>query len=565
MLQKLKIKNIALIDECIINFSDGLNTLTGETGAGKSIIIDSLNFVLGARGDKTLIKSGTDYAKVDAIFYTEDDSILTILDSVGIDRDNNIIVSRVMNLNGKNECRINGEACPLSVIKKITSKLVDVFGQNDQQFILDTKQHLSFLDSYKEDLLIQYKNDLSIKIDELNLIKNSIKEIGGDGEERIRNIDILSYQINEIASANLRIGEEEELQDQKEVLKNSEKITEKFNDFKLLANGQMNLVGNLKMMVNALNSLGVYIGECNDLSSRLTSAKFDIEDIVDNVESLSSKYEYSEHDLDSIEERLDYIKTLERKYGKTIADVMQYKEKAEDSLKKLENATEELEVLNEKERICINEIYNLCCDLTAARKRIALEFKNNIREQLVNLGMKNAQIDVSFTDYNINNIEAKLTYHGADEVEFLFSANLGEPLKPLVKIISGGEMSRLMLAFKTVINNFTDKTYVFDEIDTGIGGSVGTVVAKQMTQIATFNQVLCVTHLAQIGCFADKMLKIVKYEDNGRTYTSVKELSPNEKVEEVMRLIGTNEVNEFAYKHAEELIKEANNYKLRFK
>lgn len=561
MLQKLKIKNIALIDECVIDFEKGLNTLTGETGAGKSIIIDSLNFVLGARGDKSLIKSGTDFSKVDAIFYSEDESILTLLEDVGIEKDNTIIISRTMSLNGKNECRVNGEIVPLSTIKKITAKLVDVFGQNDQQFLLDTKSHLHFLDSFNESKLETDKQKLIFLLSQLSDIKKEIKLLGGDGEERLRNIDILKYQINEIESANLQLCEDDELNERKNLLRNSEKIIERFNEFESLSDGHVNLLSNLKGMANILTSLGEYLKDCDSLADRLNSAKLEVEDIVYSVKDISSGFEYNENELNLIEERLDLIKGLKRKYGSTIEDVLNYLENSKLDLTKLENATEELDNLNAQKDVCLNEIYLVCNNLTSIRKNLALDFESKIKIQLANLGMKNADFQVDFKEYRQENIESVVSQDGADEIEFLFSANLGEPLKPLVKIISGGEMSRFMLAFKTVINNFVDKTYVFDEIDTGIGGSVGTVVAKQMSQIADVNQVLCVTHLAQIACFADNMLKISKYEADGRTYTNVKPLTGEEMIQEITRLIGTNEVSDFAYKHAEELMKEAKNYK----
>ena len=336
---------------------------------------------------------------------------------------------------------------------------------------------------------------------------------------------------------------------------------EKFNDFHLLSDGQVSIVSNLKNMANILTSLGEYLKECDTLADRLNSTKLEVEDIVYTVKDMSSTFDYNENELNEIEERLDLIKTLERKYGNTISDVLRFLENAKSDLTKLENATEELEKLKAKKNIILRDLYSACLKITDKRKQLAVDFEEKIKYQLSNLGMKNANFKVDFVDYDEENIEGKASTSGADEVEFLFSANLGEPLKPLVKIISGGEMSRFMLAFKTVINNFVNKTYVFDEIDTGIGGSIGTVVAKQMAQIAKLNQVLCVTHLAQIACFSDNMLKITKYEDNGKTYTNVNNLDGTEKVNEVTRLIGTNEISEYAYKHAEELIKEANEYK----
>ena len=564
MLLKLKIKNIALIDECTIDFQRGLNTLTGETGAGKSIIIDALNFVLGARSDKSLIKSGTDFAKVDAIFETEDEEVLDLLESVGLEKEGTIIVSRMMSLLGKNECRVNGDAVPLSIVKKITSKLVDVFGQNDQQFLLDTKSHIKFLDAFDEKTLIEDKEKLNTIIGEYREIVSNINSLGGLGEDRIRNIDILKYQINEIESSNLNENEEDELLERRNILNNSAKIIEKFNDFNEFADGHINIVSNLKNMANILTSLGEYIKDCDILADRLNSAKIEVEDIVYTTRSLSQNFEYSEAEINEIEDRLDLISTLKRKYGNSIKDVIAYLEKSKIELNRLENAEEELYNLNNQKKEALKKIFDTSIDITNKRKQIAVNFEDKIKNQLKVLGMKNADFKVDFADYSLDNIENIMTTNGADEVEFLFSANLGEPLKPLVKIISGGEMSRFMLAFKTVINNFVNKTYVFDEIDTGIGGSIGVVVAKQMSEISRNNQVLCITHLAQIACFADNMLKISKYEEGGKTFTSVKVLSGEENINEITRLIGTNEVSEFAYKHAEELMKEAIEYKNSF-
>jgi len=555
MLQKLKIKNIALIDECVIEFGGGLNTLTGETGAGKSIIIDSLNFVLGARSDKSLIKSGQDTAKVDGVFITDDESVMDILESVGLERDSTIIISRIMNISGKNECRVNGEIVPLNVIKKITSHLVDVFGQNDGQFMLDTRLHLSFLDSYNEKLLVDTKTQLGEQLAKLAAINDSIKSIGGDGEERLRNIDILKYQINEISSANIQEHELDELNERKNVLKNSEKIIEKFNDFNNLSDGTISVVSTIKNMANVVSDLSEYISQIGELGTRLDSIKYEIEDVVESVKDYSSGFEYNENELNFIEERLDEIKSITRKYGGSIDATNNFLTQAIDRLKKLENATEELQQLNAQKYECLKDIFDTCTGLTALRKQIAQEFERKIEEKLHILGMKNAHFQVFFKDYNFDNFS--FSQDGADVVEFLFSANLGEPLKPLAKIISGGELSRFMLAFKTVVNNFVNKTYVFDEIDTGISGSVGTVVAKQMSEIALNNQVICITHLAQIASFADNMYKIFKYEDDTRTYTQVNLLNDREKINEITRLIGTGEISDFAYKHAEELIKEA--------
>lgn len=563
MLVRLKIKNIALIDECVIDFRNGLNTLTGETGAGKSIIIDSLNFVLGARGDKGLIKSGTDGAKVEAVFDTESEEVLSMLEGLGLERENTIILSRTLNVSGKNECRINGEIATLNMLKKIAQALVDVFGQNDQQFLLDTKQHISFLDAYSCGSYDKEKREVLRLIAEVKAVNSEIESLGGDGAERERNIDLIKYQINEITVANLKSGEEEELDARKSVLLNSEKIAEKFNELDYSINGNLSVVSTLKNAKAIIDNLCRYVPDTDGLTERFGSAIIEIEDVLDDLGARKDSFEYSESELDFIEDRLDTIKGLKRKYGENIEKIFEFLESAEKQLTKFMNATEELEQFKAKKRGVLAKLYGACARLTEKRKAVAIKMESEIKLRLKTLGMKNADFKVFFKDdYTGKNIEEKTSGNGADDVEFLFSANLGEPLKPLVRIISGGELSRFMLAFKTVANSNKNKTYVFDEIDTGIGGEIGVVVGEQMCDVARGGQVLCVTHLAQIASFGDNMLKISKRESGGRTYTNVSPLNADEKVNEIARMIGA-ENGEYSKLYARELVNNSNNYKLK--
>jgi len=562
MLNLLKIKNIALIEECVIDFKNGLNTLTGETGAGKSIIIDSLNFVLGARGDKSLIKSGAEQARVEAVFETENEEILSILSDYGIEPENTIIISRTLNVSGKNECRLNGELVTLNMLKKVTEKLVDVFGQNDQQFLLDTKRHITFLDAFNPTALSEDKLKLQAKLEELKGINKEIENIGGDGAERERNIDLIKYQINEIVASDLKSQEEEDLTARRAILLNAEKIAEKFNDLDAYSNGSPSLISALQGTRGVLEGLGKFIPDVNGLSERFSSAVIEVEDVLESVNDFKDTFEYSEKELDMIEERLDQIKSLKRKYGNSIDEIFQYLAQANEKLQKLENASAELENLRNNKQEVLKEIYSICQSLTKLREGIALKFENKMKERLNKLGMKNADFKVGFkNEYNLDNIESQVSKLGADNIEFLFSANLGEPLKPLVRIISGGELSRFMLAFKTVSNADANKTYVFDEIDTGIGGEIGVVVGEQMCLVASKCQVLCVTHLAQIACFADNNLKITKSEQAGKTYTMVRPLNAQEKVVEVARMVGSAENSEYATLYAKELILTADNFK----
>lgn len=561
MLSKLKIKNIALIEECVIDFEGGFNTLTGETGAGKSIIIDSLNFVLGARGDKGLIKSGTDSARVEAVFDCSDDGVLAVLSDYGIEPENTIILSRTLNLSGKNECRINGEIATLNMLKNVAKMLVDVFGQNDQQFLLDVNRHIDFLDSFAGAELNEMQERLDEKLLDLKNVNKQITDIGGDGAERERNIDLLKYQINEIVVSDLKQNEETELNARKNILLSSEKIAEKFSELDYYTDGDMSVISALKNSKSVIEALSRLIPDLDGLAERFGSAVIEIGDVIDDVRGRRDEFEYSESELDFIEDRLDVISGLKRKYGGSIDEIFVFLTEAKEKLNLLENATEELEKLKSKKQNILHEVFALCEKLTNLRKHFALKFEQSIMAELKLLGMKSATFKVGFANgYNENNIEEKVTQNGADEIEFLFSANLGEPVKPLVKIISGGELSRFMLAFKTVVNYGSGKTYVFDEIDTGIGGEIGVVVGEQMCKVAKLNQVLCVTHLAQIASFSDHMLKISKFERDGKTYTGVSALGELEKIDEVARMIGSSN-GEYAKLYAGELVNNSNNFK----
>ncbi len=565
MLNKLHIKNIALIDECTINFDRGFNVLSGETGAGKSIIIDALNFLLGARADKTLIKSGEDNAEVEGWFEIDCSNSFFdgLFDITGLPKEDLLVLSRSFNLGGKSECRINGESFPINILKKVGEYLVDVFGQNDHSFLLDTKGHIVFLD-LASSKVFDYKQQLATYITSIKNINAQIKELGGEGKDRERNIELVTYQINEIEKANVVDGEEEKLSERKKVLLNSEKILQEANELRDIFDN-CNMGSNLKIASNIINSLSKYYDDFQQLSDRLLNAKYELEDVVSEVISKTSDIEYNENELNSIEERLDLIKDLKHKYGKDIISILEYLQNAKQKLDNLLNMGEALAKLNNQKNALLDKVFDVCCNITKERKKCALQLENNIIAELKELGMKNASFKVAFlNNYIREDIEQVATLNGADEVEFMFSANLGEPVKSLNKIISGGEMSRFMLAFKCVINNNSLKTYVFDEIDTGIGGAVGGVVGKKLSNIASKNQVLCVTHLAQIACFSDVSYKIEKFEQNNKTYSKIQPLSMEDKVKEITRMIGVGKVDEFAVLHAKELIKESENFKKEF-
>lgn len=564
MLLSLKIKNIALIDETKIEFSSGFNVLTGETGAGKSIIIDALNFVLGSKTDKGLIKSEEDFAFVEAVFEIDKTNadMVNLFEAFSIECDDIVRMQRKLTLAGKNECRINGELVSLAMLRKLTMKLVDIFGQHDHQLLLQVKNHLPMLDTICQNEITPLQESLKTKLQHLKSINDKVKELGGDDESRQNEIELLDFEINQIEEANLSEKEEDELQEKKQMLNNSEKI---FNNIISCNRGlrEKEVLNTLKTAISDLDAIKDYDKSLANHAQKILDIRYQLEDIFAELKDYESSIYYSEDELNQIEERLDFIKMLKRKFGRTIFDVLKYLETAKEKKFQLENCEEELEKLYKEKAVLLKAIYAKALLITNIRKQTANQFEQNMVQELQQLGIKNATFKVDFSDdYLLENIEGKITQAGADKVEFLFSANLGQPLKSLNKIISGGEMSRLMLAFKCIVQSSESfKTFIFDEIDTGIGGAIGSVLAKKLAMLSLSNQVICVTHLSQIAVFGDSQFKIIKYEDAHATKTEVQKLTDKERVLELTRMIGTMENPEYAKLHAHELIKESNIYK----
>ncbi len=566
MLVSLKINNIAIIEESEIQFRNGLNILTGETGAGKSIIIDALNFVLGARADKGLIKNGKDFAKVEGVFEVDvsNQNIIDFCESVGIECEDTIIITRFLNAQGKNEIRVNGALVTLGMLKNLTSCLVDIYGQHEHQALLDVKSHLRFLDLVNNSNINDLKMQLKDKLENLKIIEKNIKELGGDEQERSRLIDILRFQIEEIENAKLYENEEEELIEKKNVLSNAEKLYNRLNESNYaLYDSEESVQSNLKRTINSLQQITSISEKYEDLCNRLNNVKYEIEDISAEISDALNSLTFSESEINEIEERFDLIKNLKRKYGSNINAILEYAETSKKKLESLENCAEEIEKLEAEKIKLTKEIFDICEKLTFQRRENAHILEKEIMKELVELGMKNATFKVGFDgDYTISDILDKVQSSGADNVEFLFSANLGEPVKSLNKIISGGEMSRFMLAFKCVLNTLDySKTFVFDEIDAGIGGAVGVVLAKKMAKISKNNQVICITHLPQIASFANIHFKIQKFEDENKTVTSVKVLNTEERILELARMLGGDENAMIAKEHAKELLESAESYK----
>ena len=563
MLENIKITNFALISSSSIAFDSGFNVLTGETGAGKSLIVDALLFLTGVRADKTFIKSGQEYSRVEGVFSVDvnNQDITDILHSVGLDNEGTIIISRQFNLSGKNECRINGELVTLNIVRKISNLIIDIFGQNDSLMLLDSNNHLSLLDAMFEDSLQEHKDTLAEYLQELHNINAQIRELGGLDKDRENNIRLLEFQIKEIDEANLYDGLEEELKNKIVSMQNFEKIVSAYDNASQILDGEYSIENAIKTVINSLTSIESVDSDVASLKERLYSLRYEMQDIVSEIEGKKNSVVYSEEELDMLQDRLMLIKDLERKYGKTIPEVLEYKEKMSDRLNLLNNAEEELERLRLNKQELLSRLVDICSKLRQVRISEIKNFKAKFEQELRELGMKNANIEVVFNnEINIDNIESIVDCNGADNLEFLFSANLGVEPRPLTKIISGGEMSRFMLAFKSLQNNDQEKTCIFDEIDAGIGGEIGGVVGKKICEISRTNQVICITHLAQIASFGDTNFKIEKYDEGNNTITSVKKLNEEDKILEISRML-SGSTNETSISHSKEIIDSSNGYK----
>lgn len=554
MLQSLYIQNVALIDQLEIVFSNGFHILTGETGAGKSIIIDAVNFVLGERANRDLIQSGAEKASVEAVFSIEAlPDIIAQLHALGIpyEEGDAMIINRQLTVSGKNAIRINGTLVNLSALKSVTDQLVDVHGQHEHQSLLRQEAHIRFLDSYGGRMIAERKQTVSetyrsIKQLEKELLSGFVSE-----EDRARRIDILEYQINEIESAKLQENEDEELDAQLKILSNAQEIRaalELAHESLAGEEGALSLVGVARRAIDGIKELHA---DYEEAEKRIGDAYYALEDVAFTVRQYFDTVEFDGSLLASVESRIDYIQSLKRKYGGSIAEILKF----------LANAQEELEHLRQGEarRDALTaqleggrDVYQAQAQaLSEARKRAAAQLEQELLRQLRDLGMENAQFQVSFSGLPSPSAD------GTDRVEFLLSTNKGEPVKPLQKVASGGELSRIMLAFKTIqFGNIP--TIIFDEIDTGISGQIASAVGLKMLQIAKGHQVLCVTHLPQIAAMADVHYHVEKFEQNEHTYSTVAQLDGEERIRELAHIMGADEKDIQAYKHAEELLQRIN-------
>ena len=567
MLSKIIIKNFALIEKEEIEFDNGLNVLSGETGAGKSIIFGALNFVLGERADKTFVRQNQPSMRVEAVFTNVLEDCLLLLDELGVDREeDNVFLSRTMNSEGKTEARINGCMVTATNLKRVTAFLIDVYGQHEHQSLLKTSSHIAILDNFAQEKLEDLKVLLKEKLAELKEINAGLNTNYGDEAQKQYKLELLDFQINEIKNAALIEGEEEELSSQKKLMQNSEKIARELQNINnILASGYngSDISNALKEGEYALKGLK-NIDLCfEELGEKLATLRFELMEIEAEIEDKNSLCIYDEDELNKIEERLDLIKSLKRKYGDSVEQINEFLLKTEKEYNDILNNDEIVANLTKQKFKLLDEIYVLTSKMTSIRKEVAHNLESNIVAELKDLGMKGANFVVDFaSETTRENVEKNLTSNGVDEVEFLFSANIGQPLKQLSKVISGGEMSRFMLAYKKVVSE-KDKIdcLLFDEIDNGISGNIGQEVAYKLAHIAKNCQVISISHLPQIVCMADKNFLIEKSVVNGETISNIKALEEEGVNKEIARLSGASE-SELSILHAKELREIANKYKM---
>lgn len=559
MLCQLSIENIALIDKLELELKNGLNILSGETGAGKSIIIDSLNFVLGERADKSLIRFGTDKASVEAVF--EDyltPSIKDCLDDLGIEAEDVLILRRKMSADGKNECRINGRISTLSALKSLTELLVDIHGQHEHQSLLKSTNHIKLLDKLGEKKIATVKGEVEKNFDDYTSLKKEFLRFG-NADERERKLDILSFQIDEIEKADVKDGEEDELLSARKRIRNMEKIISALEGAKNLLDGydSQSVSASIKNANSLLNTISSYDENIVPIADRLDSCKVEITDISETLSDMLQKLDFDSRSAEQIEERLEVVRTILRKYGGSYESLQKFYEEATKEAQTLSNATERVERLETEIKVAAEKLFASAKELSQERRKIADKFEKDITKELCDLGMGGStfKVEIDTTD-DVDQISA----NGADSVEFLISPNVGEPLKPLAKIISGGEMSRFMLAFKNILAGVDDiGTMVFDEIDTGISGNISQVVSEKMCNISRARQVIAVTHMPSLASMADNHYLISKSTENGKTLTHVDLLKDD--TDEVARLIGGKDYSIYAVPHAKEMKANAQRYK----
>lgn len=552
MLTNLRIENVAVIEKVSISFEKGLNILTGETGAGKSIVIDAINAVLGERTTKQIVRNGADSAKVTAYFDFIGENVIDVLKSLDIEpeEDGSLLINRVITADGRSTCRINGQPVTVSMLRQVGNELISICGQHDSQKLLQSENHIVYIDSLggTSELLEDYRT-VYTKACKIKKELDSLKRNDSDNRQRL---DFLKYQIDELERADIQIGEKERLNNEKRKIKDREKITSALYSAHSIISGDENTSGlcdNLYHLSSFLAQLRDYDSEFGEYEKSVDDLRYELEDCLSALNRMSSSFEDEEVDIDSIEERLDIIYRLSKKYGSTEEEMLETLERLQKEYHSITTSDERAEALEGEYNQISQLLRKKASILSEKRKSFCVEFEKQIMQQLAYLDMPGAVFKVDFKTVNPGS-------NGIDEVQFLLSANAGQEPKPLSKIASGGELSRIMLAIRCALaESESVSTLIFDEIDTGISGRAAHKVGYKLKQLSSGFQVICVTHLAQIAAGADNHLLIEKRTEEGKTFTLVTNLESDARIKEIARIIGGDIITQATLSSAEELIK----------
>ena len=552
MLQELSIKDFAIIDEIQISFQPKMTVLTGETGAGKSIIIDALGLLAGGRGSTEFIRKGEKKAVIQGLFtLPREANTYNILEEYGIDsEDGQIILQRDLYRGGRNICRINGMMVNLATLRKVGETLIDIHGQNEHQELMKPENHIDLLDEYDKKTS-QLRNQYQVVYQNYRKLKLSMEKKEADEKAWAQRLDMLNFQVKEIEEAGLKINEEDELVEEKNKLDNFQAIHDALElSYQILSGEKIDVVGNLGNAMNELSDVSDLSENLQEINTKISDAFYSLEDAARDISDELDSMEWNGERLNEIEERLELIHQLKRKYGDTIEDILHYHIRIVKELREMENAEQNSEKQERQLSEALEKVKELAIKLSKQREKSAKKLEKMIHEQLSALYMDKAVFEVKF----LNN--SKLYSKGIDKVEFYIQTNPGEEMGPLAKIASGGELSRIMLALKTIFSQKMGVTsIIFDEVDTGVSGRVAQAIAEKISQISNNSQVLCITHLPQVAAIADNHYYISKSVNDGRTETSLEELDEKQKIREIARMLSGSEITELTLKHAEELIK----------
>ena len=552
MLVVLNIKNFALIQELSVEFGAGFNILSGETGAGKSILIDTIDYVLGGKFSKELIRYGEDKTYVEAIFDMENDEIYTLLNDLNIENDELLVVSRETTISGKSIIKVNGKTIVLSQLKRIREKLLDIHGQHQNQSLLSKGTHILYLDEYNSENISPLLEQFEIVKNRHSQIEDKINELkGNDDREKI--LDYIKFQIDDIEKAKLKPGEEEDLREQYNILANAEKISSSLiNSYNYLNNNPQgnSVLELLSKVISEFSHSEMHLEKIKDKRVQVEEAYYLLEESTRDIRDIANEIYYDENELAAINERIYEISLYKKKYGDSIDEILKFLEKLKNQYDEFINSEEIILKLKKELSVIEKEMKDIGLKLHEFRCMSAKDLEVRIKEELSYVGLEKAIINIAV------NLSEEANSRGYDDVQFLISANPGEPLKPLEKVLSGGELSRIMLALKCV---FVDKdkipTLIFDEIDTGISGAIGKRVGEKMYQVSVKHQVLCITHLPQIAALSDNHYFVSKKVENGKTFTQIRMLNEEDKVCEIAKMIGGDNLSDVAIDNSREMVK----------